>query len=169
MVCEGFMGLVLTHWRARSWRWLKLLWVPSWKPGSVIPQAHRLESSCRVAHPNHMWVSLPFPVSFPNLRLCISWDPPEEARCGESRQWVCVWRLPKMSSLLVLAGSQSCYVYFKKSLWCLSVPGWGHGHTEHTLLSFWFSQLHIFRKEKMLKHYVRSVNMDISLMPKDKQ
>lgn len=40
------------------------------------------------------------------------------------------------AKLLVLAGSQGCYMYLKKSLLCLRVTDWDCGHTEHTWLSF---------------------------------
>lgn len=87
---------------------------------------------------------------------------------GESRPWAHVWRPPKMPNFLVLAGSQSCYIYLKKSLQCLSVPDWDCGYTEHICWIF-DSAKFIFSGERKRKHYVRSVNVDISLMPKDKQ
>lgn len=66
----------------------------------------------------------------------------------------------KMPSLLVLAGSQGCYMYLKKVSYACE-PQTGIVGTEHTWLSFWFSQLYIFRGKKCLKHDIGSVNMNI--------
>lgn len=96
-----------------------------------------------------IWTFLPFPVRFPNFRQ--GWFPmgcvfPETLSGG--RQCLCIWRYPKTLSLLALEVFQKWLHYIlKQSLWCPSVPGWDSGHTEHTLLSFPFSQLDIFRKK----------------------
>lgn len=102
-----------------------------------------------------------FPVKLPNLRRgcflmgCAFPDTPRGGKMWENRQWVCVWWPSKMPTLLVLAGSQGCYMYLKKSLLCLRATDWDCGHTEHTWLSFWFSQLYIFREKKMPKAWWR--------------
>lgn len=169
------MVLVLTCHKARSWWWLKTLlsslskapfsgsnslaglwWVILWGDS---PESHS--------------VLFPFPCQlswsqvgvFSNV-LCISWDPPPR----ESRSWVLVWRPPpKMPNLLVLAGSQGCYAYLKESLWYLSVPDWDCEYTEYICWIFDSAKFVFSRGKTKLKYYVGSVNMDISLMPKDKQ
>lgn len=72
-----------------------------------------------------------------------------------------------MPSLLVLAGSQSCYRYLNKSLQCLPVPG--SAGTQNTVCRVFDSANFILSGKKVLKHYVGSESIDISLMPEDKQ
>lgn len=112
---RGLTVMLLTCWRVRSWGYLS----SEFLLGSTLLWHHNLtgESPFWVIHPNHLCNSLPFPVRFPNLRVCpffqwalFSWDPQGKQNVGK-----CVWWLSKRQSLLVLEGSQSCYMYFIES------------------------------------------------------
>lgn len=112
----GPVVLVLTCQRVRSQWWLELLQVPSWKPLLWLYSLTGLWSK------SHLALS-----------------PLHETPSGDG-QWI-----PKIpqKALVTCAGRGPDAVTFilKRSLWCLSASGWDSKHTEHTLLSFSFSQL----------------------------
>lgn len=90
-------------------------------------------------------ISFPFPVSFPNLftarfSVGIFWSAVHILRHPPSH------RGGKMQGERTMGGHDGrlpevLCTFLQKRFWGLSVCSWDHGHIEHTLLSFWFSQL----------------------------
>lgn len=117
-------------------------WTPELPLGSPLLWQHSLTGlwwvSLRGDSPASHLDLFPFPCQLSKSQvrafsdgLCISWDPLPCSARGEQTMSACMETPSKMSNFLVLAGSQDCYAYIKKSLWYLSIPHWDCGYTQH--------------------------------------